>query len=358
MEDKKFLAQQGKGGNEGSRGPQADGKITNSGRPPGRHPVGEPGRLADGPTVEELIKDTVWPAIRGLYTHNPFYLISACLILLGLNATFGTSTDEASAWTLFEVLVGYTALTACTAILVVRLGKVWEDARSMLLVVALLFVAISMSFDEILITQPAAARWILLLGLAFAALVTEALLGALHIRLRLWFRLPYYALLALFFGAPLLLEQVFRRTPDLTTRWWLYGFAPAGGLIVLTLLPAARKGAAYVRENGTPWRWPWFPWTVFALLVGGIAVRSYSLTLTFAPARAMDSMFGLYFLTPLIVAAAVVVLEIGLVAGSRRTQIAALVMPFVGILLAHPVSGGNQAYAGFLEAHTYVLGSP
>lgn len=91
--------------------------------------------------------------LRFIYTRNPFYIISACLVLLGLNTAFSTSSESVSAWILLGVLAGYTCLIALAAILIVRLGKVWQDARSILIIVAVLFVALSMSLDEIAIPR-------------------------------------------------------------------------------------------------------------------------------------------------------------------------------------------------------------
>ena len=74
-----------------------------------------------------------YPSLRGvarsLYTHNPFYVISAGLILLGLYQAFrvGDAAVE-HPWRLAAALCGYTTVMAATAFLVIKLGKVWEDA--------------------------------------------------------------------------------------------------------------------------------------------------------------------------------------------------------------------------------------
>ena len=83
-----------------------------------------------------------------IYTQNPFYLISACLFVYGLKLLF-RSGDSAmlfqrgavaymEPWGLMSSFAAVTVLMAVTAILVVRLGKVWEDARSLVLIVLLM----------------------------------------------------------------------------------------------------------------------------------------------------------------------------------------------------------------------------
>ena len=80
--------------------------------------------------------------VRVLYTHNPFYLISACLFAYGLKLMFRVGDSSVlfnqgsvaymQPWNLMASLAAVTILMAVTAVLIVRLGKVWEDARLLL----------------------------------------------------------------------------------------------------------------------------------------------------------------------------------------------------------------------------------
>src|SRR4029077_8229242 len=94
--------------------------------------------------------------LRSLYTHNPFYLLSAGLILYGFHVSFRPEAGELiNPWALMAALCSYTLLLAVTAFLIVRIGKVWDDARSLVLVLILLLLAVSVSFDEIVNTSSA-----------------------------------------------------------------------------------------------------------------------------------------------------------------------------------------------------------
>jgi len=301
------------------------------------------------------------PLFRFLYQHNPFYLISACLILAGLNATFGTGTDSADAWTLMGVLAGYALLMAGTALLIVRLGRVWEDARSILLIVVLLFLALSVSFDEIVgsadVGRQVLGRWLLFSGFALSVLVSEGLLHGLRIRLPALFRIPYYAMLLLFFGYPLVLQALVKRPGD-PQRWGVFGFGVATAAVLLLLLPAIRRGRAYVKDTGTPWTWPWFPWLLFGLLTLSACVRSYYLSISFDPDHAMDSIFGLYFLAPVGFAAAVLLLEAGRVEGKRWMQGVALAIPLLALRISFTSSQGTPLELAFLSTFRKTFANP
>ena len=143
------------------------------------------------------------------------------------------------------------------------------------------------------------------------------------------YRLTYYATLALFFLYPLLLGPWQDQDNDPHLRWLLAGFSPLAGLVTLTLLPAVRRGANYVRNNGSPWQWPWYPWPLFVLLAIGVGLRCYALCVSFHPSRGAATMFEPYFLVPWLYAVNVVLLEIGI---TRRR--AAL----VGWMMAAPLA--------------------
>src|SRR5215218_7008771 len=93
--------------------------------------------------------------VRLLYSHNPFYVISAACIIYTLKLAFRPGeVDYIDPWALMASMGGYTLLMAVTGFLVVKLGRVWEDARTIFLVLLLLFFATSVTFDELLNLDP------------------------------------------------------------------------------------------------------------------------------------------------------------------------------------------------------------
>jgi hypothetical protein len=305
-------------------------------------------------------RTSAWSGVlRALYTHNPFYLLSACLMLYGLQAVFHPPEGELiNPWAMLASLCAYSALVAVTAFLIVHFGKVWEDARSLVLVLLLLFFALSVSFDEIFNTSVNSAYGLLAFGLSFSVLVSEGLCRGLKIRFPFAYRGPYYALLVLLFAYPVFVSGEVTGLESTAIHWRIFLFSPAAGALFLLLIPAIRRGAEIVRENGTPWRWPWFPWTAFAFLAFGVCVRSYVLSVSFSPERGYTSAFGPYFLVPILLPLVVLLLEVGVVEHKPFVRRLALLAAPVLLLFAVPQSGGSDPHRTFLAEFVTSAGSP
>src|SRR5581483_468103 len=117
---------------------------------------------------------------------------------LGLRVSFATQTRDIDTWALMIGLAGYTLLLAAAALLLVRFAGVWNDVRTVLLLVVLMFLATSVTFDELLALDPPRGTLFNLAGLVFAVAVTEGLLRGIGLRLPAAFRVPYYLVLGLF----------------------------------------------------------------------------------------------------------------------------------------------------------------
>src|SRR4051812_16112322 len=157
-----------------------------------------------------------------LYTSNPFYVLSADLVFIGLRLSFDTSGKSFETGALMLALLGYTLLLATTACLLIRVGRVWDDARTILLLVVGMFLAISVTFDEALAGSPALGKACFLGGLGFAVLVSEGLLRGIRLRLPSLYRLPYYFILTLFFLYPVALTPYLRQPDSPTLQWLLF----------------------------------------------------------------------------------------------------------------------------------------
>ena len=304
------------------------------------------------------------PSLLGvLYTHNPFYLLSTCFVLYAIKRAFQPGVaDYVDPWALMAALTGFTLVAAVTAWVVVRFGKVWEDARSIVLVLVLMFLAISVSFDELLNLLSTQAVGLLLFGLGFSVLVTEGILRSLRIRFPAGFRLPFYLMLALFFAYPVFVSPELTQLDKTATRWRIAAFPAIAGAITLLLLYAVRRGAAYIADNGTPWRWPWFPWTVFGFLGFAVCARSYSLTISFDASTGlvtdMYSSFGGYFLIPFLLAVLIVLLEIGIVERLPRLKNGVTLAAVLLLPIGLPFRTSDPTYSEFLTTFSSTLASP
>ncbi len=296
---------------------------------------------------------------RLLYNHNPFYIISAYLVLTGLWQACSHDLKVIEAGGIALGLAIYTLLLALTAWLIIRLGRVWEDARSILLIVVLMFLAISVSLDPVLNTRGQRGLWFALAGFSFAAIVSEALLHGLALRLPALFRVPYYLVHALFYFYPLAISPLSSHPTWPSLYWSLCGFPALAGAVFLTLAPAIRRGARAVRENGSPWSWPIYPWALFGMLGLCVCMRAYYLCESFLPVGGKASIFGWYFLVPFFAAVTILLIEAAAVSQSSLARRIALAMPVV--LLALSVCGHrvDVVYLKFLNRFQETMpGSP
>jgi hypothetical protein len=302
---------------------------------------------------------------RLLYTHNPFYLLSVACVLHSTRLWLNTRTWPYDPWPLMGIIGGYILVVAIVGFLVIRLGKAWDDARSIFLILLLLFVELSLTFDPVVIVHPRLGIVLLVVGWLLSVAVSEGLLLGLKIRLPLLFRGPYHLLLALLFLYPPLIVAGLQ-TETVSAIWRIWAFSPMASLTLLTLLPAIRRGPDYVRESGTPWSWPWFPWGLFGFLGLCVGSRAYALTLSFdsvlaqglPEAMRLESAFSPFFLFPLLLACGVLLLEAGLVAQNQRLQRMALIIPVLAWLSATTFPNPSVLAIDFLVRFTERLGSP
>ena len=295
--------------------------------------------------------------VRLLYIQNPFYLIGTFLILFGLQQCFGKSESLSASGMLVVLLAAYTLLLAAAATIIIRYGQVWEDARTILLVIVLLFFMLSASLDVHLLHMPLAGTFFLGAGLAFSILVSEGLLRMLRINLAAQYRGPYYLILALLFLFPLVPAWLFYFAQYTARSWTLLAFPTLAALSLLTLLPAARTPAAHEPATGTPWKWPYYPWSLFVYLTVGLAIRSWWLAYSFEPAKGEDGYFRPFFLVPLVLAWSALVLEIGKARKSTGAMAAGLSLPVVGLALGFLSWGNSPETVLFLERLS-AIGTP
>ena len=294
--------------------------------------------------------------VRFLYTSNPFYILSADLVFVGLRMSFGPGGPAAQSWALTMSLVGYTLLLATTACVLIRVGRLWDDLRSLLVLVVMMFLAIAMSCDDSMTANPSKGFQGDIGGFVFAVAVTEGVLHAIRLRLPGWYRLAYYVILALMFLYPVALSPLLGDPENPSLQWALFGFSPLAALAITTLVPAARLGWSYLEKNGSPWRWPMYPWALFFVLVGGLCVRCTLLCVSFHYVGGSRTIFGPYFLVPIGLAVSLVWLEIGIVSGRRGIMTAASALPMGLVYLAMMGQGDNPVYRDFLEMFIRTLG--
>ena len=173
--------------------------------------------------------------------NNPFYAISAYSRLSWALGFVRRPVSGSQTWALMTGMAGYTLILAVTACLLVRWLGVWDDVRTVLLLTVLMFLATSVTFDEVLAVAPLRGIACFLGGLAFAVVVSEGMLpgSRAEIASGLPGSLLFHpgALLSL----PVALVPLLDQPRSLGLEWALFGFSPAAGLVALTLLPAVKR---------------------------------------------------------------------------------------------------------------------
>src|SRR5207253_4754447 len=113
------------------------------------------------------------------------------------------------------------------------------------------------------------------------------------------------------------------------------------------------------RDNGSPWPWPLYPWTLFGLLGLAVPARAfllcYSMHLPEGAAQS-DLIFGPFFLVPFGLAVAVLLLEIGLESRSKSVISVALAFPVGLLVLASMGHRIEPSYQEFLTMFSNRLG--
>ena len=119
-----------------------------------------PGSISAG----NLLMQPARGFVRFLYSSNPFYILSADLVFVGLRISFGSDGPASRTWGLWFSLAGYTLLLATTACFLIRKGRLWDDLRSLLLLIVMMFVAMATSGDDTMAAAPQRAPLVTWLG--------------------------------------------------------------------------------------------------------------------------------------------------------------------------------------------------
>jgi hypothetical protein len=296
--------------------------------------------------------------LKFAYTQNPFYLVGTFLVLFGLQQCLGNEPNLAASGLLVSLLVLYTVLLAGMAVVIIRYGRVWEDARTILLIIVLLFFMLSASLDIHLLYMPLVGTCLLSAGLLFAIGLSEALLRTLRIGLAAQYRLPYYAMLGLLFLHPVVTAWVSYYALYSARTWAIYGFPTLAAVALLTLLSAARTRAEDEPATGTPWRWPLYPWSLFVFLTLGFVIRSWWVTISFEAILGTEPCFRPFFLLPIVLAWSALLLEMGKARENALAQGFGLALPLLGLILGFPGVGSTTLEVSLYNGLASSVASP
>ncbi|MEM9826622.1 MAG: hypothetical protein AAF958_08535 [Planctomycetota bacterium] len=295
---------------------------------------------------------------RFLHTENPFYLISCGLIIYGIQLAALQEGDLLhrsllmSGWTAF-----YAVLMSVVVVGIVRLAGVWQDARTVFLIIPLALIASSTGYDEWALQSRAGACLMATIGMGLSVLLGEFVLRACRLRLPMTYRVTYYAMLGVFFAAaPVFAESVRQRQQDLSG-WSGLIFSSAIAVTLLGLVPGIRRRNLGLRHHGSPWRFPLYPLSLFFVLVVVAIIRAHAVWMAFA-FKGGPIQFEAMLIWPLAVSALVLLSSWDLYRKKDRekpaTYLAMLLTPLL-VVLAIPSAGETAMPLG--QSLPWIFGS-
>jgi len=138
---------------------------------------------------------------------------------------------------------------------------------------------------------------------------------------------------------------------------YVLAFPTIAAVLFVLLLPANRKRGQDVLNNGTPWGWPLYPWSLFVLVGVGIVLRAYAISMSFDPTKSAASGFQLYFLIPLALSWLLLWTE-GADQSKPGRQFIAVVAPLSLLPFALPGPGSSLTQMRYLDLLRSSIGSP
>lgn len=316
----------------------------------------------DAHGAQSLAKESLFDQLVRI---NPFYLLSVAFVIHGSGYWFRASGGH-EPWKLLALLGGFQLMLAITGVLVVRLGKVWDDARTIFILLLLITLELSISFDDTLLHQTGEGWLILMAGWVLTAVLYESVFLGLRMRVRAVLRLPFHVMIALLFLYPLLVLPAIRASDKAALQWQLAAFSLCVAAAILTLLPAVRAGRRCVEGSSTAWKWPALPWVPMSILGGCLIVRSYAICVSLDPAlsvsvsvaRQLGSIFSGVLLVPSILATGVLLMQASATHRSHRLWNISQCLPYLAVGMALLPVAPSVLQQQFQTSLTTTVASP
>ncbi|MBO7146909.1 MAG: hypothetical protein J6W81_04100 [Lentisphaeria bacterium] len=216
-----------------------------------------------------------------IYSGNPFYLLSAAILLYATSSWFDASALTVPRIIPLGIIALYTLLLAATCVGLARLGKVWDDAGTLYRLILILLMILPVCSDSEMLDSLQISLIRTGGSLLFALFVLECIRHLLGYFLHRRFLIPFLIGLIYLFLYPALVAALVRAgLPQKIVFYSIQIFSCLGGVLLFEFLPAVLKGCVG-EKNEIPWKTPFYPWCFAALLSIGIMCRVYLLLFSF-----------------------------------------------------------------------------
>jgi hypothetical protein len=264
-----------------------------------------------------------------LYTNNPFYVISAVLVLYGVFNLLSDDFGKSHPMMLMAGLIVYTAVMAGAAVFVVRYAKAWDDIRSVLLIFTLLLVAATILLDLIFLENyqdgcfAALALWL------FALVSSHCLRKGLGFQINARYQWVWAIFLSIFILWPVLVSSYIKFTKpafSMETLGLLMTLFPLICSVIILMLIWADSNKKIVQNYG-PWAWPWVPHLGFAFMIGGVFLKTWVLHFTYFVERELNPHTVALYYFPIFYVTSFYLSHLARVHGSRGLEIVSQFLP-------------------------------
>jgi len=230
-----------------------------------------------------------------LYTSNPFYVIGSLLLIASSNSMasqldFYGSECFFPAFITFFILI----LSVISYVLIVH-AKVWDDARTLFFLICMLFFALSISVDELLVSSYDRYRSFPFIAYLYSLLICEFLIKSCKLNFNKFFRMCLYCVLFIVFIYPLVLTRLIGET------FFIRGCGIAVFALVIPLpFLLLHNNLKQFMKNNSPYTWPLYPFSFFIFLMVCCVGRLYYMSISLGPGSVKEVVFAPWFLVPVI----------------------------------------------------------
>lgn len=288
---------------------------------------------------------------KHLYSNNPFYVISAALVLYGLFSMLAENFGKEHPLLLMGGLILYTSLIGGAAIFVVRYARAWDDIRSILLIFTLLLVAATILLDLIALDNYFEGCLAALCLWLFSLFGSRLLINGMGFIVNKCYQIIWAMFLSFFIFWPIIISSYITYSEPvfcLKTLGVLITLFPIICSGIICLLIWADRQSNELQYYG-PWSWPWAPHLVFAFLIGGTFLKSWVLHFTYFADRDLNGHTVLFYYFPIMYTVSFYLTYLGRVNKNDGVQYVAQYLPLATLMLFWKSSSDNLNAETFFD---------
>ena len=214
-------------------------------------------------------------------------------------------------WNVAYILMTYTTILNVIGLILVRLRKVWEDARTLSILTFIILLTIPMIMDELVIKNLDHTEMIFNIYFLFVLMNIKLFFYISKIKLPFLYYISLFLTLGVYIYYPILLLPYLiepNRNMSLLLIYLFPFFLTLSCLPSILLLDRISNKVV----NPTPWVLPWNPWLLLVLVLLSTPFKVYTLMMVYVPGKMILPYLGILFMMPVFLVLAFFFLKVGL----------------------------------------------